>query len=356
MGGVKRLSVATAGAVFVSLGAGFSHLGEPAKAVSFSNIYAFGDSLTDTGNVDNTADSPPINFPIPFPPPPYYEGHFSNGPVWIESLASKLELTVSPSTKGGNNFAYGGAESGTENVLNKDYPLIFEKNPLLGLQQEVQGFIEELPSQGADPNALYTVWAGANDYLGGGQTTDTETVGNLLDAVISLNDAGAKNILVVNLPDLGKIPSTRNDPESAFLTALSQQHNSDLALELATLSQGRGSSINIIPLDVYSTFEAIIADPEKYGFTNVTESCLNLTTNTLCSEEKSVQDQYFSWDGLHPTEAGHDLIAEAAFKAVPEPASTLGILTFGALGAGSLLKRSQKQQQRKATSHTKSLV
>jgi phospholipase/lecithinase/hemolysin len=357
MGSVKKLSMATAGAVFISLGTGLSYLGEPAKAASFTNIYAFGDSLSDTGNVFNITSAPPIN--LPAPPPPYFEGHFSNGPVWVESLASKLGLTISPSTAGGNNFAYGGAESGTQNVGN---PLLKPFGVTLpGLQQEVQSFIGGLPNQAADPKALYTVWAGGDDYLGGGQTTDTATIGNLLNAVTSLNDIGAKNIMVVNLPDLGKIPRTLNTPEAPALSDLSKQHNSDLALALANLSQDRGSSINIIPLDVYSTFETIIADPAKYGFTNVTEPCLNTTTFQLCSDQKSVQDQYFSWDGLHPTARSHQIVAESAFlalksKPVPEPASTLGVLAFGALGVGSLLRRRQKQQRQKAASQIKKVV
>lgn len=348
MGNVKKLSMAAAGAVFVSLGTGF-YLGEPAEAASFTNIYAFGDSLSDSGNVYDFSSK--LGFPVP--PSPYFDGRFSNGPVWVESLASKLGLTISPSLAGGNNFAYGGAESGTENVFD---PLLKPFGLTLpGLQQEVQSFVGGLPNQAADPKALYTVWAGANDYLGGGQTTDTATIDNLLNAVTSLNDAGAKNILVVNLPDLGKIPGSLNTPEAPALSALSQQHNSDLALRLANLSRDRGSSINIIPLDVYSTFEAIIADPTEYGFTNVTQGCINPpppfppTYNSPCNDQKSVQNQYFSWDGLHPTEPGHRLIAEAAFSAVkpvPEPSSTLGVLTFGALGAGWLLKRRQRQQQK----------
>lgn len=351
MGNVKKLSMATAGAVLVSLGTGLC-LGEPAKAASFTNIYAFGDSLTDTGNDYSFTLT---NLKIGLPPSPYFDGRFSNGPVWVESLASKLGLTVTPSLAGGNNFAYGGAESGTENVFD---PLLKQlKLPLLpGLQEEVESFIGGLPNQAADPNALYTVWAGANDYLAGGLTTDTATIKNLLSAVTSLNDVGAKNILVPNLPDLGKIPRNLNTPEAPALSALSKKHNSDLALALASLSQDRGSSINIIPLDVYSTFEAIIADPAEYGFTNVTQGCINppppfpVTYNSPCNDQKSVQDQYFSWDGIHPTEPGHQLIAKAAFAAVrpvPEPSSTLGILTFGVLGAGSLLKRRQKQQKQK---------
>lgn len=349
MGDLKKLSTAVAGAVFVSIGTSLS-FGELAKAASFSTIYAFGDSLSDTGNDFNVTKASKLG--VGLPPSPYFDGRFSNGPVWVENLASKLGLTISPSTAGGNNFAYGGAESGSENVGNTLLKPLGVTLP--GLQQEVQSFIGGLPYQDADSKALYTVWAGGNDYLGGAQTTDTQTIENLLNAVTSLNDAGAKNILVGNLPDLGKIPRTLNTPAAPALSALSKQHNSDLALALANLSQDRGSDINIISLDVYSTFESIIADPEKYGFTNVTEACLNPSSFPLtpCSDQKSIQDQYFSWDGLHPTEPGHQLIAEAAFSAVqpvPEPSSVLSTLVIGSLGTGYMLRRKLKKKCRKST-------
>jgi phospholipase/lecithinase/hemolysin len=52
----------------------------PASA-AFSNAYFFGDSLSDTGNVYTV-------FGPGYVPAPYYDGRFSNGPVWVEHLAA----------------------------------------------------------------------------------------------------------------------------------------------------------------------------------------------------------------------------------------------------------------------------
>jgi len=157
-----------------------------------------------------------------FPPPPYFQGRFSNGPVWVEQLAPLLGLTPNPNT----NFAFGGATTGTDNTLNTSFqtPL---PTPLPALQQEINGFTAPLKAakQSADPKALYIVWAGANDYL---PTISSfkpfqqpdKPVENLSDAVKSLAGVGAKNILVVNLPDLGEIPLTASSPPG-FLTSLS---------------------------------------------------------------------------------------------------------------------------------------
>src|SRR3954468_5021943 len=57
------------------------------SASAFEHLVVFGDSLSDTGNA----------------------GRFSNGPVWVEYLADRLGLTLSPSQRGGSNFAVGGA-------------------------------------------------------------------------------------------------------------------------------------------------------------------------------------------------------------------------------------------------------
>jgi outer membrane lipase/esterase len=99
-------------------------------------------------------------------------------------------------TNPANNLAVGGATSGTLNVNSALIGL-----PLPGLQTEINSFTTA--SGAANPNALYVVWAGANDYLGG-STDSTTVVNNLSNAVTTLTANGAKNIMVVNLPDLGK--------------------------------------------------------------------------------------------------------------------------------------------------------
>lgn len=162
-------------------------------------------------------------------------------------------------------------------------------------------------------------------------------VKNLSTAVNSLADYGAKNIMVLNLPDLGKLPGTKGNIQvSSRLSALSQAHNEGEAANLNFLSQQ--SDANIIPVDVNSLFSVAIANPQQFNFTNVTQSCL---TNTgVCA----TSDKYLFWDEIHPTTAAHKFVGELAFstldsQAVPEPATTLNILTIGALGALALHKR-----------------
>src|SRR4029434_218915 len=59
----------------------------PQDPPPFDHIVVFGDSLSDTVNA----------------------GRFSNGPVWVEQLAARLEVALRPTQAGGLNFAVGGA-------------------------------------------------------------------------------------------------------------------------------------------------------------------------------------------------------------------------------------------------------
>jgi phospholipase/lecithinase/hemolysin len=326
-----------------------------AKAANLSpqnidQMYVFGDSLSDTGNTFTVTGGA-------LPPPPYFQGRYSNGPVWVDDLAQDLGITLTPFAKiatgasmptAGINFAFGGSTTGTENTLN--YLLPPGSQNLPGLQQQIGAFTSLVPAtQAADPNALYVLWAGANDYLPTEgnfvpyQQTGT-TLTNLSQAVNSLAAVGAKNIMVVNLPDLGKLPATRGTAEAGNLNTLTAEHNSNL---FSTLQSTVNPSVNIIPFDINSIVNRAIATPSEFGFTNVTDACLNLSAGTICSNP----NEYLFWDERHPTSAAHQIVADAALSAlqpqsVPEPSAELGIFVFGAIGAGSFVKRKSKQDSR----------
>ncbi|MCC5635835.1 SGNH/GDSL hydrolase family protein [Nostoc sp. CHAB 5844] len=326
-----------------------------ASAVQFSGIYAFGDSLTDTGNVYNavSASAPGVQFP----PPPYFQGHFSNGPVWIEELAEKLNL-ASPTpfiqvTQGstptdGINFAFGGATTTTDNTLSLTFPQLAG---LPGLPQQIgafQGLLNNNPPQ-ADPNALYILWAGANDYLptqGSFQPrlTPNETLGNLSNALQALASFGVKQVLVPNLPDLGITPVARRSGQSQRLSELTQAHNAGLSAIIAEFDNNPALDLDVIPLDVYSLF----SNPQASGFTNAENPCFDRSTNppTLCNNP----EEYLFWDEQHPTTTAHKILGDYAFQQirqsatpVPEPSVSLGLLTLGAVVAFAKLKRQHKK-------------
>ncbi|WP_228021607.1 hypothetical protein [Vasconcelosia minhoensis] len=69
-----------------------------AQAAAFSQLYGFGDSLVDTGNLfELTQAVLPLGVPQS---PPYANGRFSNGPLWIEGLADVALAALHPDQPG----------------------------------------------------------------------------------------------------------------------------------------------------------------------------------------------------------------------------------------------------------------
>lgn len=323
-----------------------------AQAAAFSRIYAFGDSLTDTGNswlITQQANL--INNQIPVIPPSevgYSQGRFSNGPIWLDRLASRLGITPPPVSviAGGNspigiNFAINSATTGEQNT----FPIPGLPG-YVGLQTQITQF--RAANSVADPQALYILWAGANDYLGLKVQQPSVPVDNLAIAVNNLYDAGARNFLVVNLPLLGYTPlaTSRVGTVNQGLNLLSAAHNSLLSETLGQLKNQK-SGINLKTLDVGSLFQAAIDQPSKFNLTNVKDPCLQNSPlfpdpnsplpPTICNNP----DEYLFWDVLHPTSAAHRYIGDLAYKTlVPEPSMILSQLAFGAfLGAMAIRKR-----------------
>lgn len=269
----------------------------------FSQMFVFGDSLSDDGNLFGITQGA-----VP-PTPPYFNGRFSNGPIWVEYLAPTLGLTQNSA----NNFALGGSTSGTTNSGN-----IPGLPPLPGLQQQIDGFIAG--NLTADPNALYIIYAGANDYLGTGITDVTTVVNNLTTAVTKLASVGARNFMVPNLPNLAANPGTalRGPIAQEFFTQLSVAHDNTLAANLAVLEQN--PNINIVPVDVFTLFNNTIANPAAFGFTNVTNNIVpgagvDPSVGDFTIPPGINPNQYLFWDLIHPTTSAHFLVANTALKA-----------------------------------------
>lgn len=262
-----------------------------AEATPFSRIVVFGDSLSDMGNLYEQSGGPLGGTP----PPPYAGGRFSNGPLWIEYLAASLGMEVARE----DNYAVGGATTGTLNVNNglagKSYA---------GLQQQIAEHLADLPEAGADPEALYVIWAGGNDFFAGGEPSSVipNGVANTVQAIYALGNAGAKTFLVGNLPDLGLTPLAQSLGAGAAMSYLSTVYNQVLGAQFEAL---RAAGVEVIEFDAFSVMPAIAAAPEQYGFTNITAPFLAVGGNP---------DEFLFWDAIHPTTAGHQVVATAAVE------------------------------------------
>jgi phospholipase/lecithinase/hemolysin len=262
-----------------------------AAPASFDAIYIFGDSYCDVGNIYIATGGA-------VPAAPYYQGRFSNGPIWLDHLAGTYGLTLKPYLGGGTDFAFGGA------MVTAAVPEGAFSIP--SVPQQVALYLS-LHNGKADPNALYVVEGGGNDILnatgGSPQTLGNEIAFGLASSIELLERAGARNILTSNLLDVGQLPGARAEGISSFATAASLATNK--ALDLLLLLESFSPTTHLYRIDAYALFQSVLTDPFHYGFTDVTDPCL---TTTVCSNPYV----NFFWDEEHPTIFGHSFFAVVA--------------------------------------------
>jgi phospholipase/lecithinase/hemolysin len=265
-------------------------------ASSFNSIIAFGDSLSDNGSSTD-------GFGI---------AHFTDGPTWVEDLAQNLNVPLI-------DMAVGGAKTGTDNIWAATHGITpYAKS---GLLNQVDYYLSNY-SNSFSSDSLVTLWAGANDFLFNTGDTPVSSTNNVMTALQKLIAAGADNILVLNLPDMGASPyfSEANPSMAPYATGWSQAFNALLAQDIMTLKLGNPDE-NIFTLDMYTLFAKVEANPTAYGLTDA--------------------HQLFWVDGLHPSAAGHDLIADYAKEALPTPEPATIILVLTGIG-GAFASRRKK--------------
>lgn len=271
-------------------------LAAPASA-SYSKIIAFGDSLSDNGNLFNLIGQPPA---------PYFNGRFSNGPVAVEVMAQTLGLSLT-------DYAYGGAQTGTTNYLG---------DALNGTG--VTGQIAQygmLTGGHADASALYMVWAGPNDFFADmlNPSTAPNASNNLLNNIHALYNMGARDFFVPLMPNLGVTPMALgvnvNNPGFAFVASQQSAYfNSLLSNGLSQLQQNL-AGVQIRTFDTSAFLMSQIAIMNAQGGKVTTLPCFDAAKKTLCANP----DDYLFWDGVHPTAAAHQVLGQAFAAAVPEP-------------------------------------
>jgi len=274
-------------------------------AAQFNNLYFFGDSLTDAGV--------------------YGGARFTVNPglVWAQDLGSMYGLSITPSTTGGTDYAQGGAR------------VLLPGSVVPGFSQrsvtvQIDELLKATPS--LNPKALYLTWIGNNDVLqnfqalAAGQISSTEAGGNVIlaatqnaEQLARLRAAGAKYIVVANLPDIGKTPGLQAlGPTAVAVTSqLSSVYDSTLNAAVAKLG------FQVIQVNMFALFNELLASPSAYGFANTTgvacttSSALTCTTSTLVSPNAATT--YAFADGIHPTPAAHVVLAQAVQSMLTGP-------------------------------------
>jgi phospholipase/lecithinase/hemolysin len=264
----------------------------------YTGLVAFGDSLTDVGNrFATTGGTEPAS-------PPYDAGRWSDGPLWVEHLAEGLGLPApTPSALGGTDYAT--ADAGTATTG-------YAHNGSANIGTQVSTYLAAHPT--VDGDQLFVIWGGTNDFGPHSSPDPATTVANLSAEIAELARAGAKQFLVPNLMPLGEIPAvnTRGAVARAALDGVSAQFNASLAAAENSLQASLG--IKIHTLDVNGLIDQVIADPGRFGITNVTDPAKAGDEGDPGVVVPNA-DQYLFWDHIHPTETFEQLLGAQAIQA-----------------------------------------
>ena len=290
----------------------------PAFAGPFTNTVFFGDSLTDSGFFRPALVAQAG-------PGAAIAGRFTTNPglVWSEYLADYYGTDASSawSTNGatitngtGTNFAIGGARTGVD------------AGASLSLATQAGAYLAR-NGGAADPNALYTVWGGANDLFAvaagaPAQATIASAVTAQIGVVGALTNAGARYILVPTIPDIGLAPAFRaqGPATQATVTGLTNAYNNALFGGLSS------AGLRVIPLDTFHLLQEIVASPSTYGFSNITGTACNpqitassLTCTPFNYAAPGADQSYLFADGVHPSSRAHAILADYAVSIIEGP-------------------------------------
>lgn len=271
MTAITAAGLAAAPAVAAAPGTALGGNGTPARVI------VLGDSLSDTGNA----------------------GRFSNGRIWVETVAKELGAELKPSERGGTNYAVGGARL---------------YGGVHSLRRQADQYLAGLAGGRVPEGALHIVYGGGNDLLAAPLAPNINVL--VRDAIASLRSIledlaarGAGDVLVPNLPNVGLAPYVRmlGPQVGALALGLTQDYNRSLSRMLDEV-EGRHPGMRIHRLDVFQLAVQVMDDPARAGYRDVTSPCPQ--------QAKQACEGYLFWDGLHPTALAHEQLAGAALEAL----------------------------------------
>lgn len=320
----------------------------------YSTMVVFGDSLSDSGQFADAGG--PAGASTRFTNrvgPTYLDGSgeifgptapmILGGQLGINAAALNPSTSLVPGTVDGNNWAVGGYRTDQ----------IYDSITAAGGSVVTSGSTSRtrdgyLVNNRADPNALYYLTGGGNDFLQLRITNDPTAraaAGRLVNSVDALHNAGARYIMVWLLPDLGQTPATNGTALQSFGTQLSGIFNEELVSQLAA------SNANVIPLNIPAMFKEVLANPGAYGLAtdqNLIGTCFSGNScpeNAVYGRHGSNPDptKLIFNDGVHPTIAGQTLIADYAYSVLSAPweATMLPEMALGTYNAYQDQLRSQ---------------
>lgn len=303
----------SAAALAVALGAVAMAAAPQAQAQSYDRLVVFGDSLSDSGNlaiITGGANPPAAFFP---------SGRYSDGPVFTERLgfdAQRLAFNVfgpldpTIDLSGNLNAAYSGAITGRETRGGFPPGMLDQLDAYLG-QGGTFGSGDLVSVLGGANNIFQAIQAiaggGVADPVGYLGATAVGAAGEVSGLVNAVAGAGAGTVLVTNLPRLSVTPQFRGGPAAGIADGGMTAFNTALAQGLSAVAAANPDS-NIVLVDLLTASDFFAANPGMFGVSNAVDPCFDSLALTVCADP----EDYFYYDGVHPTSTGHQLIANLA--------------------------------------------
>ncbi|PIA62294.1 hypothetical protein AQUCO_00200352v1 [Aquilegia coerulea] len=329
---------------------------------SYDAIYNFGDSISDTGNLIREG---PAGAFSPFAHLPYGETYFnkatgrcSNGLLMIDFLAEKVGLPMlnpyldkSASFNQGVNFAVAGSTAmETERLMDKRILSPVTNSSLLVQFDWFKDHLRYICSTDAEcanklRKAIFMVGeTGGNDInyallqgktIAEAQSLVHDIVNNIIKVALRLIDLGATKLVVPGNFPIGCFPiyldafenSLTFDENSCLkeLNELAMYQNQYLQRALQQLREEKPDVV-ILYADYYKAFQHVFNNASQLGFDEITKetACCgaggnyHFTLARMCGTDEagvcSNPNQFISWDGIHPTQAAYQRMAEWLIK------------------------------------------
>lgn len=316
--------------MFIRLAAAAAALAAPAGAAPlsdvFSSYYVLGDSLSDDGNLFAATEgaSPPS--------PPYFEGRFSNGPVFTDFLAEGFATT--------ENFSFGGAQAVPDDDAIPDLPIQL-------------GLLSATDPGSAGEADLATLLFGANDIfaaVGGGAETEVAeaAAGAVIEGARSVFDLGIETAAILTLPRLDTTPLyTLFQPDLAD-EALAAEEAFNTALDTG-IGQLEAEGLDVRRVDTQAFFDVLLTDPGSIGITEAVLPCIFPSEEVaaafgepqICDLATEAPQRAF-FDSVHPNAAVHAAFADyvqTELTPAPIPLPASGLLLLAGLGGLAATRR-----------------
>lgn len=240
--------------------------------------------------------------------PPFADNRSTNGPNLDDYFAELLHFDNKPSMHltgpvVGNNFAV--------------FQSLARGNGPEDLPAQISAYLNSHGGR-ANPNALHLLLIGGSDVIDALLEPNDQASSLILDQTVvgmesalrRLVDGGAKRIYAPNFTDLGYTPYAIKNGVTARATRISREYNRKYAAMLDRFERRlrlRGhTDVEIIRWDFYAYTHRMFRHIEDFGFTNATQSCIDLIPSNRCQ-----LDRFVFLSDFFPTSRTHQLFAVA---------------------------------------------